>query len=315
MIFEKLFLDESNPNVTLTTYVLSDSEEILKGKNRPAVLVCPGGAYAFCSDREAEPIALQFNAMGYHAFVLNYSVFSHSGGYFATPESEVYKPSVQPGPMIEIGKAMLAIRENADKWHVDMDKVILTGYSAGGHNVAMFSTYWDKPVICEALGCKPADIRPAAAVIGYGFFDVRAFQEELDRIGDQNRIGMNYAINFNFSGKFHPDDEEYEFNSPAHQVSENTPPMFLWSTFEDSTVPVSQTTIMATALATHDIPFEMHIFEKGDHGLSTANHTSAAAMDQTNADVAQWIGLADRWLRKRFIPEIPEVTPPWNGNV
>ena len=75
-------LYENRDDVTLTTYVLADSKEMLNGKARPAVLICPGGAYISCSDREAEPVAMAFAAMGYHAFVLRYSVYGEQ--VFAT---------------------------------------------------------------------------------------------------------------------------------------------------------------------------------------------------------------------------------------
>ena len=73
---EKLCLYENRPDVTLTTYLIDDSRELMNGRKRPAILICPGGAYMFCSDREAEPVALRFMAMGYHAFVLRYSVYN-----------------------------------------------------------------------------------------------------------------------------------------------------------------------------------------------------------------------------------------------
>ncbi len=79
MIPKTIQLYANRPDVTLTTYVLADSPELLNGKVRPAVLVCPGGAYLNCSDREAEPVALRFAAMGYHAFVLRYSTYGNGG--------------------------------------------------------------------------------------------------------------------------------------------------------------------------------------------------------------------------------------------
>jgi len=86
MRIEKIKLYENREDVTLTTYVLEDSHEMLNGKKRPAILVCPGGAYAFCSDREAEPVALKYASMGYHAFVLRYSVYNK--GQFINPMEE-----------------------------------------------------------------------------------------------------------------------------------------------------------------------------------------------------------------------------------
>ena len=80
MITKTIQLYEGRADVTLTTYVLADSPEMLNGNKRPAVLVCPGGAYLGCSDREGEPVALRFAAMGYHAFVLRYSTYFGSLG-------------------------------------------------------------------------------------------------------------------------------------------------------------------------------------------------------------------------------------------
>ena len=72
---EVIYLYKDRTDVTLTTYVLDDSREMLNGGKRPAVLICPGGAYLSCSDREGEPVAMAFAAMGYHAFVLRYSTY------------------------------------------------------------------------------------------------------------------------------------------------------------------------------------------------------------------------------------------------
>ena len=124
MKIEQFQLYKDDPMVTLTAYILDDSPEMLNGAKRPAVLVCPGGAYMFTSDREADPVAIRFAAMGYHAFVLRYSVYSNSGIRFPMPgQSPAYKKSVYPGPTREIGMAMLLIRSHAEEWHVDMDKI------------------------------------------------------------------------------------------------------------------------------------------------------------------------------------------------
>lgn len=314
---EKICLYDDDPNVTLTTYVLDDSPEMLKGKKRPAVLVCPGGAYMFVSDREAEPIAMRFAAMGYHAFVLRYSVYSNSGCRFPVPgESPAYQKGVTPGPMREIGMAMLKIREHAEEWKVDMDKIILTGGSAGANNCAEYCVNWNKPVIYEYLNAKPEDLRPAAAVLAYGVYDYVLMQKTLEKIGDQFRLEMNRGFNLAFFGDPDPSEETMAAGSPINFVSkEGTPPMFLWATREDNTVPVDQTLTMALALENAGVPCETHIFENGDHGLSTADLDSAEALEQVAPDVAVWVRLADTWLRKRFAVKIPEKCPDWKAEV
>ena len=84
MISKTIQLYENRPDVNLTAYVWSDSPSLQNGRSRPAVLICPGGAYLMCADREAEPVALRFAAMGYHAFVLRYSTYS-GGTQFVLP--------------------------------------------------------------------------------------------------------------------------------------------------------------------------------------------------------------------------------------
>ena len=151
MKIEQFYLYEDDPKVTLTAYILDDSPELTNGRKRPAVLVCPGGAYMFTSDREAEPAAIRFASMGYHAFVLRYSVYSNGGVKFPVPgESPAYKKSVYPGPMLEIGMAMLLIRAHAEAWKVDMDRIILNGGSAGANNCAEFAVHWNDPELSGA---------------------------------------------------------------------------------------------------------------------------------------------------------------------
>ena len=121
----KLYPDRDD--VTLTSYVVADSPELTKGGRRPGILICPGGAYMFCSDREAEPIALRFAAMGYHAFVLRYSVY-YEGKQpqgFGGPANEmpVNPNCIHPAPMRDIGKAFLLLHEHADEWLLDTSQI------------------------------------------------------------------------------------------------------------------------------------------------------------------------------------------------
>ena len=92
-------------------------------------------------------------------------------------------------------------------------------------------------------------------------------------------------------------------------MSENTPPTFLWATSEDSLVPVQHTILMAKALADKKIPFEMHIFESGAHGLATATQSSAMAKSNIMPDAAKWVAMCDSWLFKRFAYDLPALTP------
>ena len=124
-------------NVTLTAYIQETEGEFLFSK-RPAILVMPGGGYAMCSDREADPVALAFMKAGYQAFVLRYSTGKHRAW---------------PNPLEDYEQAMELIKEKAEVWHLDADRIAAVGFSAGGHLCACAATI--------------AKNKPAAAILVY----------------------------------------------------------------------------------------------------------------------------------------------------
>lgn len=285
-------LREDNPDITLTTY-LWDMSPVLTQQPRPAVLICPGGGYNHLSDREAEPIALRFMAMGYQAFVVRYRI--HRG-----EDSDCLYPEA----IIDVGRAMLAIRAHAEEWRVDMSRVALCGFSAGGHNALMYATLWNKPVITDALGCQPDDLRPAACIAGYPVTDGSlvwgAVPDDDPIMGTFRRYGV--AV----TGTEHPTREQIAKASPAMGDASVAPPTFLWATCEDGLVNVRHTLHMAEALSKAGVPFEVHVFEEGGHGLALADQTSSTVQGQMNSDAAKWIDLCGAWLLKRFALEIPQ---------
>ncbi len=129
----------NDSDITLTTYILDTSDEMPNMKIRPAVLVCPGGGYSYCSDREAEPVAMAFLAQGYNAFVLRYSIGKGKAAF--------------PRPLEDAEASLELIRANAEKWSIDKDKIAVIGFSAGGHLAAALATM--------------GRVRPNAAILGY----------------------------------------------------------------------------------------------------------------------------------------------------
>lgn len=125
-------------NVTLTAYIQQTGGEFLSVTKRPAVLVLPGGGYEYCSDREADPVALVYANAGYHTFVLRYSVKEHA---------------TWPNPLDDYEQAMELIKSKAEEWTVCADKIAVIGFSAGGHLAAAAATM--------------AKNKPAAAILGY----------------------------------------------------------------------------------------------------------------------------------------------------
>ncbi|MCD7955714.1 MAG: alpha/beta hydrolase [Lachnospiraceae bacterium] len=305
MLTKEIKLYEDRDDVTLTTYITGKKGEV-PGR-RPAILICPGGAYFSCSDQEAEPVALRFSAMGYQTFVLRYSTYLEGKGGFPDlfGEMPVKESCLHPTPVREVGKAMLIIREYADEWMVDTDRIAVCGFSAGAHNAAMYSVYWHTPLLTDYFQVSEDCLKPAALILGYTLSDYVYMEEREKSPFDQAFFG---ASNLALLGSRENSEERLKEVSPCRLVSAKNPPTFLWATAQDQMVPVQHSLRMAHALADHRIPFEMHIFEEGPHGLSLADQSSALARSQIFPDAAKWTALAEAWLKKRFSLELPEKT-------
>lgn len=171
-----------------------------------------------------------------------------------------------------------------------MDKVGICGFSAGGHNTLMYSVYWDKDIITSYFNRPASDFRPAVAVVGYGYGDYVAMRK------GGKLCTPNNPIDISLFGTSFPTLEQMEAVSPCRMVSENTPPMFLWCTSQDELVPSEQTLRMGLALAKKGIDYEIHVFEKGKHGYSLADQSTAAHDYQISEVVSKWTDLVKSWL-------------------
>lgn len=134
----------------LTGYLIKEVS-VAPDRKRPAVIVCAGGGYWQRSDRESEPLALQFMAMGCHAFILDYSV----------------APNHFPTSVRELGEAVAYIREHAAEWKVDPEKIIACGSSAAGHLVCSLGVFWNRELVYDAIGRTPEQIRPDGMILCY----------------------------------------------------------------------------------------------------------------------------------------------------
>ncbi len=297
---EKIFLYEDRTDVFLTTYILEDSPAMLDGGSRPAILIIPGGGYIGFSPREGEPVAMKFNSMGYHAFVLQYSHYWEGvrvDDYDYRKGLPVKEHCQYPKPVWEIGMAMLLIREHAKEWLVNVDQIMLAGFSAGAHMAAMYGTNWNRPLITEHFPANVSSmLRPAAMLLGYGLFDYSLNQE----ITGEFERAFAKASYVSFLGTAEPDEAILREISPVNYVSPDTPPAFLWATAQDHMVPVENTFRMGAALAKSGVPVEVHVFEQGEHGLALATEAGAGKDWQMNRRAAAWTELAGSWIAERF---------------
>ncbi len=140
----------------LIGYLRDRTVEMPAFNTRPAILILPGGGYAWCSRREADPVAMQFLQAGYNVFTLYY-----------TCRSDETVPALRWQPLIDAAGAILHIRRNAEQFGTDPAKIAICGFSAGGHLAASTAILWDAEPVQTALGIHGTEARPDAVVLGY----------------------------------------------------------------------------------------------------------------------------------------------------
>lgn len=226
----------------LYLYLQEKSPEIAIDK-RPLIFICPGGAYAMTSDREAEAVALQFLAAGFKY-----------------------------------------LREHAEEFHIDEDKIVIQGASAGGHLAASYGVFWKKKTfLAEMLHTTPELLKPNGMMLSY---PVITSGPKAHRGSFENLLGDRY-------------EELVEEMSLEKQVDADTPPAFLWHTTEDDCVPVENSLLFYQALHDQGISVEMHIYPHGPHGLGLANELTAAGDGfGIQPECATWIEHAKTWMKK-----------------
>ena len=154
MTYEEIPLkvQDSSEYARLQAYIQDTPHDgSLKVKRRPFVLICPGGGYERTSYREGEPTAFHFLNRGYHAGVLRYST----------------APYHFPVQVLELGQAVLKLREKDEEWNIDMERLVVQGASAGGHLAASYGVFWNHKLVTEALGVDAEDLRPRGVMLSY----------------------------------------------------------------------------------------------------------------------------------------------------
>jgi acetyl esterase/lipase len=246
---DKIGRDTFQP--TITPYAV-DSASL-----SAAIVVLPGGGYSGRAPHEGEPIARWLNKIGLSSFVLDYRV----------------APNRHPIPLFDAQRAIRWVRAHAAECGVDPTRVGILGFSAGGHLAATAATRFDGGNPVEKDPVERQSSRPDAVILCY---PVISFVDEDRHSGSMtNLLGPN------------PDAKVRRELSAELQVGALTPPTFLWHTAEDSGVPVRNSLIFADALARNGIPFALHVYPKGAHGLGLA--TGSGYTEQWTEACAGWL--------------------------
>ncbi|MBE6611186.1 MAG: alpha/beta hydrolase [Ruminococcaceae bacterium] len=223
---------------------------------RPCVLVLPGGGYSTCNaeGHEGRAIAEYVNAYGYHAAVLTYRLVPHR----------------YPAALSDAQRAMKLLRHRAEELGIIPDKIVSMGFSAGGNLSASLGVLPDEAKIGDELD----DISPVpnGCVMGYPAIDLHDPQ-----------IASGRSL---FAERLPEFVEEF---SLQNRVTDKTPPCFLWHTSDDNGVGSQHSLLFALALKEHKIPYELHIYPHGRHGLGLA---------KDKPDVSGWANLALDWIRR-----------------
>ncbi|MFT8669082.1 MAG: alpha/beta hydrolase [Liquorilactobacillus hordei] len=256
--------------VTATAYVLPVTTP--QTSQFPGIILCAGGSFKHLSQRENTLAALAFHSHGFNVYSLNYSLL--------LPETE----SLYPKPLHELASTVAFIRTNAKKLNQDPNAIITLGFSAGGHIVSALAGTWSTVKLASELALSSESIQPNAQILAYPLTDLTSFFTD-------KSVGINHIT------------AVPELINTQKLVNAKTPPTFIWSSYTDTAVPLSNTLGYINQLAKNKISFESHIFSSGIHGTVLANSLTARpekGASDINPHVATWVDLAIEWILSQF---------------
>lgn len=244
----------------VTGYLWDDYDTLAAHKTRPALIICPGGGYHWCSPREKDAPALEFLSMGYQVFIIEYTCYP--------------KDMSDYRPLRELGTAVRLIRERQEEWHIDPGKIAVMGFSAGGHLAASLGALWN-----DEEAALPDGARPNALALCYPVVSTREFAHE----GSAENVSAG--------------DEAYRDRlNLLKRVTPDFPPTFMWHGGGDDCVPPENSLLLAVELKRNGVPFEYHLFGSGAHGISTCTQEVETPDEVCRA----WVPLCKTWLNQRF---------------
>jgi len=236
-----------------------------------ALVICPGGGYGHLAPHEGAGYARFFNEHGITAFVLKYRL-----------GSDDYR---HPSMMNDAARALRIVRSRAVEWGLDPDRIGIVGSSAGGHLASTLMTHYDTGDPTATDPIERVSSRPDLGILCYPVISMDTLTHRGSR---QNLLGAD------------PAPEWVELLSNERQVTSNTPPCFVWHTVEDKSVKVENSLEFAAALRRGGVPFELHLYEKGGHGMGLGKGREPVSVRHP------WTADCIRWLRNRNFASKPQ---------
>lgn len=248
-----------NDSQTSLTCFLNPALRTIGRRYRIGMIILPGGGYSSIQEREADPVAARYMGYGLQCFVLQYS----------TEGSDCYTKALR-----QLCESVALLRENCERWDIDPNRIVLCGFSAGGHLAASLGCYWQR--LSNWVG---VDVRPNALLLGYPVITAgnSMHKESIDNC-------------------LRSDTYDAECLSLENHVCDDMPPVFLWACADDEDVPVQNSLLFSTALAEKTVPFELHIFNEGGHGGSLGDECTARIEGQINTHYGEWVQTSLKWL-------------------
>ena len=251
----------------LDTYWLDPIRDFQYPVKHPVAIICPGGRFTFQTDREAQPIALKFAAEGMHAIVFHYQLIED-------------QHSVYPRALQELAVVLNWLQTQAQVHQIDLNKVVLVGFSAGAHVVANFNGLMLDETQRGLIFADKLLVEPAANVLCYPVIDLTAGYPKTAAAREQISSDPVYW-------------------QAQNQLNSNSKPTFLWQTVADQTVPVQNSLLYAQQMNQLQLPYELHLFAAGSHGLALGNYVTQTPgrADHLNYNVSFWWELCLNWLK------------------
>jgi acetyl esterase/lipase len=225
-----------------------------------AMVICPGGGYGMLADHEGRDYALWLNQHGVAGFVLKYRLGSN--GYR------------HPSMLLDAARAVRWARAHASDFKLDAHRIGIMGSSAGGHLASTLLTHFDNGDTNSADKVEQQSSRPDLGILCYPVISMGEFTHQGSR---ENLLGQN------------PSPDDVKLLSNELQVTPETPPCFIWTTFEDDVVPMENTMMFAEALRKNHVPFDLHVYQKGAHGMGLADKPPFARTHPWAADCLFWL--------------------------